>query len=598
MRPAVVWLHRSDRAIAGRLAAALDGLLHGPEGDGAGADVVFARLVPHLRELFWSGTPILALCASGIVVRALGALLGDKREEPPVVVVERSGRFVVPLLGAHRGGLALARRAAQALGAEVVASTASEARFGVALDAPPDGWRIGSGAKPEDFVGRLLRGCRLRLVDETGCGEWLRDSGLPWDEGGELELRISVRAQEPRQDVLVYHPPLLALGVGCVRGASLDALQSSVERALSEAGLAREAVALVATIDLKEAEPAVCELAALLGVPVRLFSADELQALEPRLKHPSQAVRRAVGVAGVAEAAALAAAGPEAKLILPKRIGPGVTLAVARARRPIDPSRVGRARGELRVVGIGPGDPAAITRSALRALAEAEVIVGYRGYLDRLGRLAGGRVLRPFAIGEEMERCRAALDEAAAGRRVALVSSGDPGIYAMASPLFELLDREGEARSAWRRLRIEVVPGISAFQEAAARTGALLGHDFCLISLSDLLTPKEHILARVRAAAATDLLLALYNPASRRRRRLLQEVHRELLAQRPGDTPAVLARKLGQPGEECAVTTLAALPLARLDMHSLLLIGNRHSRMVRMADGSLRLYTPRGYRAS
>ncbi len=598
MRPAVVWLHPSDRAIAGRLAAALDGLVHGPEGDGAGADVVFARLAPHLRQLFRTGTPILALCASGIVVRALGALLEDKREEPPVVVVERTGRFVVPLLGAHRGGLALARRAAQALGAEVVASTASEARFGVALDAPPEGWRIGAGTRVEAFVARLLRGDRLRLVDETGCGEWLRDSQLPWDEGGELELRISVRAQEPRRDVLVYHPPLLALGVGCVRGACPRALRTWVEEALEEAGFAREAVALVATIDLKEAEPAIHELAAALGVPVRLFAPEELRAFEPRLSRPSQAVRRAVGVAGVAEAAALAAAGPEAELVLPKRIGPGVTLAVARARRPIEASRVGRARGELRLVGIGPGDPAALTQAALRALSDAEVIVGYRGYLDRLGRLAQGRALRRFAIGEEMERCRAALEEAAAGRRVALVSSGDPGIYAMASPLFELLDQEGEARPAWRQLQIEVVPGISAFQEAAARTGALLGHDFCLISLSDLLTPKERILARVRAAAATDLLLALYNPASRRRRRLLAEVHRELLAQRPGDTPAVFARKLGQPGEECAVTTLAALPLARVDMHSLLLIGNRHSRMVRMADGSLRLYTPRGYGAS
>jgi cobalt-precorrin 5A hydrolase/precorrin-3B C17-methyltransferase len=175
---------------------------------------------------------------------------------------------------------------------------------------------------------------------------------------------------------------------------------------------------------------------------------------------------------------------------------------------------------------------------------------------------------------------------------VALISSGDAGIYAMASLVFELLHHE--EREDWNRVKVMVVPGISALQAAAARIGAPLGHDFCAISLSDLLTPREDILKRVRAAAEGDFVVAFYNPVSMRRRDLLEEARDILLSARPLDTPVVLACNLGREGEDVSVTTLEVLTTSQADMLTLVLVGNSHSRAVQRGE-SLWVYTPRGY---
>ena len=189
-----------------------------------------------------------------------------------------------------------------------------------------------------------------------------------------------------------------------------------------------------------------------------------------------------------------------------------------------------------------------------------------------------------------------ALALAASGREVALVSSGDAGIYAMAALVFEIADR-GE-RESWRRLRIEIVPGISALQAAAARAGAPLGHDFAAISLSDLLTPWAAIEARLEAAAAADFVIALYNPASARRREPLTRALEILRRHRSGETPLVVARSLGREGETVDIVDLATLDAASVDMLTLLLIGNSETRAMAAAGGQKRVYTPRGYGAT
>jgi cobalt-precorrin 5A hydrolase/precorrin-3B C17-methyltransferase len=176
---------------------------------------------------------------------------------------------------------------------------------------------------------------------------------------------------------------------------------------------------------------------------------------------------------------------------------------------------------------------------------------------------------------------------------VALVSSGDAGIYAMAALVYELVDRGGLSRAA-RGVEIVVAPGISALQAAAARIGAPLGHDFCAISLSDLLTPREDILRRVRAAAAADFVIAFYNPVSARRRTLLAEAKAILLEHRPAGAPVILASNLGRAGESLRVRRLEALEVDEVDMLTLVLVGSSASRVVETADG-LRVYTPRGY---
>ncbi len=328
-------------------------------------------------------------------------------------------------------------------------------------------------------------------------------------------------------------------------------------------------------------------------MPARFFDPARLEAETPRLANPSDRVFREVGCHGVAEGAALAAAGPEGELIVAKTKSARATCAVARAPGPI--LDAGRPRGALAVVGLGPGAPDWRTPEASAAVRAASDLVGYRLYLDLSGPPAAGQIHHAYALGEEEIRVRAALDLAAEGRSVALVCSGDPGIYAMAALVFELLDRE--ARADWKRVAVTVVPGVSALQAAAARIGAPLGHDFCAVSLSDLLTPWPAIEQRLKAAAEGDFVVALYNPVSKRRSRQLAAAVEILRTKRTGDTPVVLARNLGRPGEEIAVIALDELTPDRVDMLTVVLVGSTATRRVPRGEGGCWVYTPRGYAA-
>jgi cobalt-precorrin 5A hydrolase/precorrin-3B C17-methyltransferase len=225
-------------------------------------------------------------------------------------------------------------------------------------------------------------------------------------------------------------------------------------------------------------------------------------------------------------------------------------------------------------------------------LDEAEDLVGYDLYLD-LARPLPGQVRHGFPIGAEQERCRYALDLAAEGQSVALVCSGDPGIYALAALVLELLDRE--PKPEWHRVELVVSPGVSALQAAAARLGAPLGHDFCAVSLSDLLTPWSVIERRLEAAAAADFVLALYNPASQRRREGLVRARAILLRHRPAGTPVIVARNLGREDEAVWLTSLEAFEPASVDMLSLVMVGASTSRRVPRLHGGEWVYTPRGY---
>lgn len=253
------------------------------------------------------------------------------------------------------------------------------------------------------------------------------------------------------------------------------------------------------------------------------------------------------------------------------------------------PGANGRA-GSVSVVGLGPAGPEWLTPEARAELAAAEVLIGYETYLQRVPSRPGQR---RFATDNRVERDRAehALELAAAGARVAVVSSGDPGIFAMASAVLEAV----EGRGATDEVEVRVVPGLSAMQAAAARVGAPLGHDFCVLSLSDQLKPWEMIERRLEAAGAADLVLALYNPASRTRRRQLEAAITILRRHRAPATPVVVARAVGSPEEAVTVTTLADLDVAVVDMRTLLIVGSSTTRTLGGAGGAPRVYTPRRY---
>ncbi len=244
------------------------------------------------------------------------------------------------------------------------------------------------------------------------------------------------------------------------------------------------------------------------------------------------------------------------------------------------------------MIGIGPAGPAWLTPEAEAELRAAEELIGYATYLDRVPARRGQR--RHASDNRvEADRARQALELAAAGSRVAVVSSGDPGIFAMAAAVIEALDEHAELA----HVDVRVVPGVSAMQAAAARVGAPLGHDFCVISLSDQLKPWEVVERRLDAAGAADLVLALYNPASRTRREQLVRALSVLRRHRADGTPVVIARAVGSDDEAVTVTTLGRLEVDTIDMRTLLIVGSSTTRTV--ADGGQRprVYTPRRYPA-
>ncbi|HEV2336034.1 MAG TPA: precorrin-3B C(17)-methyltransferase [Stellaceae bacterium] len=589
---AIVALGAGGAALGRRVCAVLPGArLYGPRAQPGEWDETYDRVVPLIAGLFAAGRPIIGLCASGILIRALAPLIDDKLVEPPVVALAEDGSVAVPLLGGHHGANALARALADGLGSIAAITTAGDLRLGVALDEVPPGWRIANPKRVKGVAVALLAGEPVALVEESAAADWLHLGAVRWAARAARKIIVTDRAYPPETAALVVHPPVLALGIGCERFCAAEEIAELARASLAEAGLAAGAVAAIVSIDIKADEPGIHALAHSLGVRARFFPAARLLAETPRLTRRSEAAFRATGCWGVAEGAALAAAGPDGELVVPRRQSQRATCAVARGPAPIDAASIGRPRGRLAIIGIGPGDPSWCTPEASALIEGAEDIVGYRLYLNLLGRAIAGKRRHQSAIGAERERARLALELAAAGGSVALISSGDAGIYGLAALVFELVDRE--VRRDWSAVEITVAPGISAMQAAAARVGAPLGHDFCAISLSDLLTPWDQIRTRIEAAARADFVIALYNPRSVRRPGHLAEAARTLLAHRRPETPCVVARNLGRAGETRQILRLDEVASAAADMLSLVLVGSSRTRL--LAGRTPRIYTPRGY---
>ena len=566
-----------------------------------GVDRGYSAFAPALRAAFEAGQPIVALCASGIVIRALAPLLDSKFDEPPVLAVARDGSAIVPLLGGHHGANDLARLMAERVGASAAITTAGDCQFRVALDQPAKGWGLQNAAKAKHVMARLLEGTPVSIAPELN---WIRQDQLMLSDDADMWLGASIyKEDEADKNRLTYSPRSLAIGVGCERGADADHVIALIEEVLDNHNLASEAIAGLFSIDLKLDEAALHEAARHFGVPLRCFPASELEAQKDRLANPSDIVFAEVGCHGVAEGAALAATRPDSTLIVPKVKTAKATCAIAKATAPFEAEGLGLKRGRLSVVGIGPGQRDWRTPEASRLVSEADELVGYGLYIDLLGSLADSKPRHDFPLGGEEDRCRYALEEAGKGRNIALICSGDAGIYAMGALVMELLDRDsdhGGVSAAAKRVEVINAPGISALQAASARFGAILGHDFCTISLSDLLTPWDTIKKRLKAAAKGDFVVAFYNPVSKRRRKQLAKAKKIFLKRRPPETPVLLASNLGRPTESLRFRTLATLEVDEVDMLTVVLVGSTQSKAFRAGDRSvgdngMRVYTPRGY---
>ena len=328
-------------------------------------------------------------------------------------------------------------------------------------------------------------------------------------------------------------------------------------------------------------------------VAARLRGSDA--AVVMKLGRTFDRVRAATECAGVVERATYVerASAPGQRVMALREVEgkvPYMSLILVPSTGAASGTRPASGRGEVAVVGLGPAGPEWLTPEARSALADADEVVGYATYLARVpARTGQGRHASDNM--EELDRARHALSLAAEGRRVAVVSSGDPGIFAMATAMLEVLDGAGDDLAT---VPVRIVPGLSAMQVVAARVGAPLGHDFCVVSLSDRLKPWEVIERRVDAAGAADLVLVIYNPASRTRRAQLERAREVLLRHRRPETPTVVARDVGGPEEAIAVTTLAGFAAGEVDMRTLVIVGSSTTRAAG-GEGARRVYTPRGH---
>lgn len=546
MTPAILVLSQGGLATAARIRAALPGAeILGLEGRVAdGIDRPFADMTATVQALFQEGRPIVGLCAAGILIRMVGPLLGAKRQEAPLVAVSEDGEVVVPLIGGLTGANELARTIAEALGTAPAITGSGARKYGVILERPPAGW---SCANPEDakrVTADLLAGAAVRVEGEL---PWLAATSVPIDPAGAVLLRSSIRREPPPERGLLYRPRSV---VAAVAGPEAD-----VAAALERAGI----------------DPA-C-LAAVVAPAGGAF--------------PERLPATARALDGAAGGLALRAAGPGAMLLHEDAM---VTLAAAPL--PVDPESIGRPRGRVAVVGLGPGAAEWLTPEARLELAGATDLVGYATYVEMVpAALRTGKVPHASDNRVELDRARTAMDLAAQGRRVAIVSSGDPGIFAMAAALMEAIETPG---SGWASVEIAILPGVSAMQAAASRVGAPLGHDFAVVSLSDNLKPWAVILRRIEAALSADLAIAFYNPVSRARPTQLAEAMALVARHRGPETPVTLGRDVGRPGEAVSVIALGAFDPGMADSRTVILVGSSRTRRVRLGGRDF-VYTPRSY---
>jgi cobalt-precorrin 5A hydrolase/precorrin-3B C17-methyltransferase len=556
--PAIVILGNGSLATARSVQQVYpEALIHGLAERVEGADRVYHEFGATLRELYRQGTPIIALCAAGIVIRTLAPLLLEKGVEPPVLAVAEDGSAVVPLLGGLGGVNVMAREIAAALEVAAAITTSGELRFGTCLLNPPSGYALGDLELGKRFVSDLLAGETVRIEGEA---PWLAQAQLPEDAQARLAVHVGHAERAPAANELLIYPRNVVVAVS----AGVTNVVTAVREALHQVKVATQSLACLLAADTDMANPALRDAALELGVPLRFANAE----------------------AGIVERL-------HAVIGQPLPILGNDTVAIAVAEQPVDPLQIGRPRGRLAVIGLGPGAAELMVPAVKAELARATDVLGYETYVRMAGPFRDDQVLHCTDNREEMQRARHAFELAAQGRSVVVVSSGDPGVFAMAAAVLEALHESSD--DIWHSVDLEILPGVSASLATAAQAGAPLGHDFCVLSLSDNLKPWSIIEKRLDLAAQADLALAFYNPISRSRPWQLGRALEIVGQHREPATPVVLGRDIGRPGQTLRVTTLGQLSVDQVDMRTMVLIGSSTTRVIPRLDGGTWVYTPRSY---
>ncbi|MFZ3121845.1 MAG: cobalamin biosynthesis protein [Thermodesulfovibrionales bacterium] len=600
---------------------------------------------------------LIFIMASGIVVRTIAPLIKDKKTDPAVVVLDEKGRFVISLLSGHLGGAnEIARKIAEFIGGEAVITTASDVNNVASIDL----WAEENNLVIEDWnllpriATRLLNNGALKIYSEVDIDlsdDFLKVSepelsdvlitskqkidsnvipvqtGIQKKKTKELDSRF--RRNDKKQTIckLYLRPKNLIIGIGCNRGTSADEIEDAVKRALAEKKLSFLSIHSVATIDIKADEKGLNEFVREYGFPIKTFTADELNKISSESGvRSSEIVFKATGAYAVAEPAALLASGTDKLLVRKQKIG-NVTVAVSEIKSgvrcqvsgaalpphpPLDKWGRRGGKGKIYIVGTGPGSVEHITPYAQNAIRNSDVIVGYGTYLDLIKELIKDKEILSTGMTQEIDRCKEAVELAMSGKTISVISGGDPGIYAMAGLVFEILkSRNWElGNKKWKIKKnqnktltshfllpsshfcidVEVIPGISALNACAARLGAPLMHDFASISLSDRLTPWELIEKRLDAAAKADFVIILYNPKSKGRAEHIDRAREIILKCRKPETPVGIVKGAMRENERVIITDLKNMLLHDIDMQTTVIIGNSQTFVC-----NERMITPRGY---
>jgi cobalt-precorrin 5A hydrolase/precorrin-3B C17-methyltransferase len=586
--------------------------------------------------------------AAGIVVRTIAPLLKDKKTDPAVVVLDEKGEYAISLLSGHLGGAnRVAQEVADFLKGDAVITTASDVNNLPSIDLWAEenslvieNWKLlpkistrllnkgslrvyidGDMQLPDELIkvkdavsADLLITNKLKFVTgvipvQTGIQRKAKNS---LDSRCESSLRVAstcFRRNDKNVQQLYLRPRNLVVGIGCNSGTSEDEIEDVVRSVLDENNLTFLSIHSLATLDKKGSEPGLISFAGKYNLEMHTFTPGELNSLfsrQPSAVGFSKAAFRATGAMAVAEPAALLAAGAESLLIKKQKRG-NVTAAVAVKKR--KSAEAGkrerknfctyelsnlRASGKLYIVGTGPGGPGHITPRAQEAIRESDVIVGYGTYLDLIEDLIKDKEVVSTGMTQEVDRCRKAVELALSGKTVSVISGGDPGIYAMAGLVFEILSAKEKTYELSlfpaSALSVEVIPGISALNACAARLGAPLMHDFASISLSDRLTPWEVIEKRLKAAAKADFVIALYNPKSKGRPEHIHKAQKIILKQRSPETPVGIVKGAMRENEEIIITDLRKMLDHHIDMQTTVIIGNSQTFV-----WNKKMITPRGY---
>jgi len=564
-----------------------------PKEDGKENELIQIQKPREILQKKWPEIDLIIFIGSiAASIRIINSFLTSKDQDPGVIVIDNKCSKIVPLIGLHQSNTQnIAFQISNLFGGEIIETNNSNDQNFLNLDAFGNQWgwkRSGNikdwsklvikQAKNEKIFCKQLSGNRLWKNSESG--EIINQINEKEIEKPGATFHVSIFENHEN----TWHPPVLWIGIGCERNTSKELIANSLNNFLESRNLSQQSIAGFATIDIKNDEKSILELAEEKNLPIKFFSKKDLSTII--VPNPSNVVQKEIGTPSVAEASCLLAAGEESKLLEEKRIfknqSGAVTIAVAESKNQYNPTH-----GEIHIIGSGPGDISFLTNNARKALSRCTVWIGYKMYLDLVKPLKRrDQVLIESKLTEEKERCCKAIKLAEEGIKVALISSGESGFYGMAGLLLELLQKIKQEFRPY----FEVHPGISSVQLAAALSGAPLMNDFCSISLSDKLTPWSLIEKRVEGALLGDFVIALFNPQSMERNWQLKSVLDQCLKSRPGNTPVLIARQVGRENQSKKFFNLNTIPIKEIDMLSIIIIGNSQTTLIDEI-----FLTPRGY---